>query len=165
YSEAMLQGRCRYLLVDDFDYNNTINLLEKYGFNDKEKEIAWHYCSGKPVYLVELINHKLGNGDIKEKAEDILKIRITQLRDLLDLLNYVKPIVILEGEKYRVEREKVVEILKLFIDRDVVSFELYRPEKHFLVKKNILFVDPKEGRVKTQSKLDLLAIRTIFLKK
>jgi len=51
---------------------------------------------------------------------------------------------------------------KLFRDRANVDFKLQRPAKHFLVKKNILFVDPAEGAVKPQSKLDLLAIREVM---
>ena len=161
YNEAMLQGRCRYLLVDDFDYDNTMGFLGRYEFSDKEKEDAWHYCGGKPVYLVELINHKLGFGDVKEKAVEDLKVRITQLKDLLDELTYVRPVVEIAGEEYRVEKEKVTEILKLFKDKESVDFELYRPAKHFLVKKNVLFVDPKEGTVRPQSRLDLLAMRAV----
>jgi len=111
---------------------------------------------------VELINQKFGSGTVKDKCEDIFKVRGSQLRDLLDLLGYVTPQVLLEETEYHVEREKVVEILKDFVDRDVVSFEGYRPEKHFMIKKNILFLDPKEGTVRPQSRLDLLAIREVM---
>ncbi|KAF5413495.1 MAG: putative ATP-binding protein [Candidatus Methanogaster sp.] len=162
YNEAMLQGRCRYLLVDDFDEVTTTAFMGEYGFTDGEKAFAWEYCGGKPVYLVELINQKLGGGAVKEKCEDIFKVRVSQIRDLLDLLGYVTPQVLLEGTEYHVEREKVVEILKDFVDRDVVSFEGYRPEKYFMVKKNILFLDPKEGTVRPQSRLDLLAVREVL---
>jgi len=161
YSDAMLQGRCRYLLIDDFDYKNTMDFLEKHGFSDREKEDAWYYCCGKPVYLVELINHKSGGGNVKEKAEEFLKVRITQLRDVLDELNYVKPAIEIGGEIQMVEKEKVLEILKLFMEKESVDFELHRPAKHFLVKKNILFVDPILGEVRPQSRLDLLAIREV----
>jgi AAA+ ATPase superfamily predicted ATPase len=162
YNEAMLQGRCRYLLVDDFDDATTAAFLGAYGFTDGEKALAWEYCGGKPVCLVELINQKFGGGAVKENCEDVFKVRVSQLRDLLDLLSYVTPQVLLEGTEYHVEREKVVEILKDFVDRDVVSFEGYRPEKHFMVKKNILFLDPKEGTVRPQSRLDLLAVREVM---
>nr|QNO49772.1 putative ATP-binding protein [Methanosarcinales archaeon ANME-2c ERB4]QNO50124.1 putative ATP-binding protein [Methanosarcinales archaeon ANME-2c ERB4] len=162
YSEAMLDGRCRHLMVDDFDYEATTAFLERYDFTDEEKKMAWDYCGGKPVCLVELINRKLRGSGVKEQCEDILKIRVSQMRDLLDLLDYVKPQVLLEDEKYNVEREHVVEILKDFIDQDIVSFEGYRPEKHFLIKKNILFLDPKEGLIRPQSRLNLLAIRKVI---
>ena len=162
YSEAMLEERCRYLLVDDFDRETTAEFLERYGFTDDEAGVAWEYCGGKPVCLVELINRKFGGGDVKEKCEDALKIRVSQIRDLLDLLGYVKPQVMLGEEKYNVEREHVVEIMKTLVDRDVVSFEGYRPEKQFMIKKNILFLDPKNGMVRPQSKLNLLAIREVI---
>ena len=162
YSEAMLSERSDYLLVDDFDEKTTTEFLEGYGFTGDEKMMAWDYCGGKPVCLVELINRKLRGGDVKEKCEDILKIKVSQLRDLLDLLDYVKPQVLLGGEEYYVEREHVAEILKDFVDRDIVSFEGYRPEKQFMIKKNILFLDPKEGTVRPQSRLNLLAIREVM---
>ncbi|MEA3324036.1 MAG: ATP-binding protein, partial [Euryarchaeota archaeon] len=73
YSEAMLSGRSDYLLVDDFDYEQTMDFLDGYGFMDGEKMMAWDYCGGKPVCLVELINRKLRGGDVKKKCEDILK--------------------------------------------------------------------------------------------
>jgi hypothetical protein len=50
YSEAMLDGRCRYLLVDDFDYETATALLERNGFTDDVKAVAWEYCGGKPVF-------------------------------------------------------------------------------------------------------------------
>jgi len=48
-----------------------------------------------------------------------------------------------------------------FHDRERVESEseLHRPAKLFLAKKNILFLDPIDGRVRLQSRLDLLAIR------
>ncbi len=39
YSEAMLKGRCDYLLVDDFDYERTMGFSDGYGFDDQEKEM------------------------------------------------------------------------------------------------------------------------------
>jgi len=58
YSEAMLEGRCRYLLVDDFDRETTTAFLKNHGFTDDENAIAWDYCGGKPVYLLELMNYE-----------------------------------------------------------------------------------------------------------
>jgi AAA+ ATPase superfamily predicted ATPase len=42
YSEAMFEGRCRYLLVDDFDRETTSAFLKKHGFTDGETAIAWN---------------------------------------------------------------------------------------------------------------------------
>jgi len=41
YNEAMLQGRCKYILVDDFDHETTMDFLEDYKFSKKEKEVVW----------------------------------------------------------------------------------------------------------------------------
>ena len=65
YSEAMLQGRSRHLLVDDFSEETTMNFLDEYGLTDMEKEVAWGYCGGKPIYLVELVNA----GENREKRQ------------------------------------------------------------------------------------------------
>lgn len=51
YSEAMLHGRCRYLLVDDFDCETTEGFLRKHGFSEEEIEPVWQYFGGKPIYL------------------------------------------------------------------------------------------------------------------
>lgn len=158
YSEAMLQGRCRYLIVDDFDKETTLEFLNKYNFSKEEKEIAWHYCGGKPVYLLELIMAK----DKQDKAEELLKIRINQLEYLLDYLNYVKPKVLMGDEEMIVEKEHIMKILIMFKDKDVIKNRgIHGPAKHFLVKQNILFVDPTSGIVKPQSRLDLLAIKKV----
>jgi AAA+ ATPase superfamily predicted ATPase len=80
HSEAMLEGRCRYLLVDDFDYSTTITFLDTYKFGDAEKEVAWNYCGGKPVCLVELVNSE----NREEKAQEMLRIRTGQIEGLIE---------------------------------------------------------------------------------
>ena len=69
YNEAMLEGRCRYLLVDDFDYETAAAFLEKHGFTADEKAVAWEYCGGKPGCLVELVNTEQGR-KIKRDASN-----------------------------------------------------------------------------------------------
>ncbi len=159
YSEALLQGRSRYLLVDDFDYETTNTFLEGHGFTDDEKAMAWQYCSGKPVYLLELIRAE----DKKRISEEMLNIRVTQLRDLLDYLNYTKPRITIGEDEYAVEKEDIVDILSKFVDAEYIEDEgLNRPAKYFLIRANILFINPTRGIIKPQSRLDLLAIRAVM---
>ena len=161
YSEAMLQGRSRFLLVDDFDYETTTAFLEGHGFTGDEKALAWEYCGGKPVYLLELIRGE----DKKRISKEMLNIRVRQLRDLLDYLNYTKPRIMIGEDEYAVEKEAIVEILSKFADAEYIEDEgLNRPAKYFLIKDNILFIDPTRGIIKPQSRLDLLAIREIIKK-
>ncbi|MEA1868754.1 MAG: ATP-binding protein, partial [Euryarchaeota archaeon] len=78
YSEAMLEGRCRYLFVDDFDCGTTTAFLEDYGFTDDEMMMAWDYCAGKPGYLIELANTKLGSEDVTKKVDKMLEEEISR---------------------------------------------------------------------------------------
>ena len=159
YSEAMLDGRCRYLLVDDFDYETATALLERNGFTDDEKAVAWEYCGGKPVCLMELIY-----ADDRERiAKDMLKTRVTQLKDLLDYLDYTKPRIMIGDDEYLVEKGDIADILNRFVDTEYIDDEgLNRPAKHFLIKDNILFLDPHTGIIKPQSRLNLLAMREVL---
>ena len=159
YSEAMLDGRCRYLRVDDFDYETATALVEGHGFTDDEKAVAWEYCGGKPVYLMEMIY-----ADNRERiAKDMLRTRVTQLKDLLDYLDYTKPRIMIGDDEYRVKKGDIADILNRFVDTEYIDDEgLNRPAKHFLIKDNILFLDPHTGIIKPQSRLNLLAIREVM---
>jgi AAA+ ATPase superfamily predicted ATPase len=88
YSEAMLEERCKYLLVDDFDYKQTMDFLEGYGWGAHEKEIAWHYVGGKPVSLVRLINEKISEKKIEEVAGRMLKLRTGEVKQRIGVLTW-----------------------------------------------------------------------------
>ena len=158
YSEAMLKGRCRYLLVDDFERETAIAFLGGWGFTDDEKTMAWEHCGGKPVCLLELIR-----ANEKEKiAKKMLATRVNQFKDLFDYLNYTKPKITFGDTEYMVEKEDIVDTLSRFIDAECIDDRgLDRPAKHFLIKDNILFLDPDTGIIKPQSRLDMLAIREV----
>ncbi|MGP8322049.1 MAG: ATP-binding protein, partial [Methanosarcinaceae archaeon] len=159
YSEAMLDGRCRYLLVDDFNEKTTSAFLGEHGFTDDESTVAWEYCGGKPVSLVEMIN----NNNRGRIAKDMLKTRVNQLKDLLDYLNYTKPKITIGDDEYMVEKGNIVDILYRFVNAEYIDDkELNRPAKHFLIKNNILFLDPHTGIIKPQSRLNLLAIHEVL---
>ena len=150
YSEAMLEGRCRYLLVDDFDRETTSAFLKKHGFTDDEMAMAWESCGGKPGYLVELANTKLSGGDITKKAEKMLEEEISRLIFLLarnkdmksDIIDMLTIFASIEDVKYSDS-----------MDIDLLSF---------LVKQNILFLDPVNRTIKPQSRLNLLATREVI---
>ncbi|MFQ6072208.1 MAG: hypothetical protein ACE5KT_05835, partial [Methanosarcinales archaeon] len=149
--EAMLQGRCEYLLVDDFGKEITTEFLEKYHFSEAEKKIAWYYCGGKPIILRKLINLKLSNENVEEKAKEMLMIRKGQIEELIYSLE----------EKDRERFEKVVKILKQFEENEIVRYKYLKKEIRFLVGKNIIFANPVVKVLKPQSNLDLLAIRDL----
>ena len=159
YNEAMLQERCRYLLVDDFDDQTTLNFLDKYTFSDTEKEVAWNYCGGKPVCLVELVNCE----NREEKARGMFMFRTGEIETRLKLVKELGDEITIGGRRCDVHYEKLVNALKMFVSRDEVGMnEVDEVTKRYLVKTNILFVDPLRKTMKPQSKLNLRAIREVM---
>ena len=145
--------------MDDFDEETTSAFLGEQGFTDDERAVAWEYCGGKPVSLVEIIYT-----DNRERiAKDMLKTKVNQLKDLLDYLDYTKPRIMIGDDEYMVKKRDIADILYRFVDAEYIDDEgLNRPAKHFLIKDNILFLDPHTGIIKPQSRLNLLAIRKVF---
>ncbi len=149
YSAAMLEGRCRYLLVDDFDDETTAAFLEEYGFSDDEKAVAWEYCGGKPICLVELVN---AQDDRKGKAEEMLKIRKGQIEEVVYSLEAR------DKEMF----DAVMGVLSEFIGKEKVGYKYISDGIKFLVGKNIIFADSANKELRPQSKLNLLAIREVM---
>ena len=146
YTEASLHGRCRYLLVDDFDYETTKSFLEKYGFSEDEIKLAWEYFGGKPVYLVEAVRER---DRLREFCEEMLRIRKRQIKDSIYSLD----------EDFR---HAVLEILAQFREEEKITYEYLTEELVWCMKNNILFLDPVNELVKPQSRLDLLALRRLL---
>jgi AAA+ ATPase superfamily predicted ATPase len=146
HSEAMLHGRCDYLLVDDFDYEATKEFLQKYGFSREEIELAWEYLGGKPVYLVGAIKNR---DRLREFCENVLKVRISQILDT---------IYGIEGKLF----EEVLSYFREISEKEVMRYRKIDEALKFCVRNNILFLDPVERIVKPQSRIDLLAIRKIL---
>ena len=71
--------------------------------------------------------------------------------------------VLIEDIKYSVSYEKLIEALKSFVTCEAIGMnEVDEISKTFLVKKNVLFVDPLTKLIKPQSQLNLLAIREVM---
>ena len=157
YSATDLEGRARYILVDDFEKKEALEFIDflvkellkgKIVLNSKEKEKIYELVGGKPVYLISIIN------DLKIKSLD-------------ETLNYL-----LQDEKQKIkyfledveERDmelykKVINVFKLFQDKEKIPDSLVKKSlKEFLVSKNILFLDPIKGILKPQSRLTYHAI-------
>ena len=158
YSEAVLSGRCRYLLVDDFDRETTAAFLETQGFTADEKRVAWEHCGGKPVCLVELINYEKR----EEKLREMLRIRRGQIDQRIGVLKDVRKKILFEGDEIEITYNDVMKTLKRFSENESYEYVRITPDITYLVKENILFADPANSIIKPQSRLDLLAIREIL---
>ena len=153
YNEAMLQERCDYLLVDDFDYETTMGFLDRYKFREKEKETVWEYTGGKPVYLVKLANAKMGGKDIESEAKRLLKIRTSQILSIFDEIAL---------GKVEFSEKAIIGEFKNFETAEIIRYDRVNKEKIFLVGRNVLFIDPTQRTIKPQSRLNLLAIREVL---
>ena len=67
-----------------------------------------------------------------------------------------------EKEEIELKYDNVTKILDEFSDEESYAYELITPEIAYLVKENILFVDPVNCIIKPQSQLNLLAIREVM---
>nr|QNO46607.1 putative ATP-binding protein [Methanosarcinales archaeon ANME-2c ERB4] len=163
YSEAMLSGRCEYLRVDDFEYEQTMTFLDGYGWGEQEKEIAWRNVGGKPVSLVKLINAKVSGKNIEDVISSMFTLRTGEIATRLKIVKELGDEMVIGDKHFDVHHGKLVSILKMFASRDEVGAdEIDEISKRYLVKENILFVDPLTKMIKPQSQLDLLAIRDVM---
>ena len=150
YSEAMLEGRSEYLLVDDFDYETTSMFLSKYGIDDEEREMVWEYCGGKPVHLIRLINTKLSGGNVVKKAERMLEEEVSRIIFML--------------ARNKEKKSDIVDMLSIFASDEEIKYSdgINLDIMSFLVAQNILFLDPVRRTIKPQSRLNLSAIREVM---
>jgi AAA+ ATPase superfamily predicted ATPase len=153
YSEAMLQGRNRHLLVDDFNEVDTMDFLNKHNFSDKEKELTWNCCGGKPICLVELANAKMNGKDIESEAKMLVKIRTSQILSIFDEISL--------GKVEHSEKD-IIEEFKNFEKEEIIQYDRVNERKIFLVGRNVLFIDPVQRTIKPQSRMNLLAIREVI---
>ena len=157
YSATELEGRAKYILVDDFEKKETLEflsflekeILKKEDFlSQSEKGKIYDLVGGKPVYLVSVIS------DLKTKA--LNEVLSYLLQDEKQKIKYfLEDVQEKDIKLYR----KVIDVFQLFQDKLEIPDNLVKKSlKEFLVNKNILFLDPVKGILKPQSRLTWHAI-------
>ena len=168
YNEAMLDGRAKYLLVDDFDRETALKFMDflakenDVNLTNNDKELIYSYVGGKPKdikYVVEECKFK----DLKKVLDYMIKDAVQKLDMLLDMLNYSKPKVEVGDEVIEIKKDDIIEALKLFKENyEIDKRHIPVPVYVYLVKKNILFLNPIEGTLKPQSFLVWNAIKRLL---
>ncbi|WP_423792906.1 ATP-binding protein [Methanocaldococcus indicus] len=161
YNEAMLNDRIDYILVDDFNKETALKfmdflsdeILNKKLSND-EKELIYSYVGGKPILIIKVID-KLKYERLDVILEFMLKDTLSKLKKLL---------INVKNKKFEgIEYENVIDALKLFMDKyEIDEYLIDEDTKEFLVKRNILFLNPIEGTLKPQSFLIWSAIKRLL---
>ncbi len=153
YSNARLEGRAKYILVDDLAKEEAFRVYEGFGF--KEKELVWEYIGGKVGDMVSLFEDKKRGVKEEEAVKEMVKDMRGKLKWFFRLIE--------EGEKGDVSLEEVKRVLKLFKGNEVVNEEEVKGKVlKFLIEENILFYNPLEEVVRPQSKLIQKAIRELL---
>ena len=90
-------------------------------------------------------------------------LRTGEIETRLKLIKELGGEILIGGRRYDVFYEKLASTLKMFLTRDEIGMnEVDEISKRYLVKENILFVDPLTTMMRPQSRLNLLAIREVI---
>ncbi|MEO2117717.1 MAG: ATP-binding protein [Methanocaldococcus sp.] len=156
YNTGELKDRADYILVDDFDKEAAIrfidflseNILNKKLSKD-DKELIYSYVGGKPILIIKVIK-KLKTKNLEEILNEMLRDEIQKLKYFLEDVE--------EGDEELYK--KVVDALKIFKENyEVEDVTIPKKIREFLVKRNILFLNPQKGILKPQSYLIWNAIK------
>ena len=152
YSNARLEGRAEYILVDDLDREEAFRVYEEFGF--EEKELVWEYIGGKFGDMIKLFERKKRGYEEREALERMLK-------DTKNKLEWLK----LTKLRKREDGKELWEFLAIF--REVESILKDEVEDDFeklffWIEQNVLFYNPVEGTVRPQSRLLWRVIREVI---
>jgi AAA+ ATPase superfamily predicted ATPase len=158
YNTGELEGRAKYLLVDDFDKETAIKFMDFLAVEDsinltnEDKELIYNYVGGKAKdikYVVEESKFK----DLREVLEELLGDEVQKLKYFLEDVEE-------EGEKFYKE---IIGALRIFKENyEIENTKIPKKIRVFLVKKNILFLNPQKGILKPQSFLIWNAIKRLL---
>lgn len=167
YNTGELEGRAKHLLVDDFDKETAIAFMgflakeNGVALSDSDKEKIYSYVGGKPkdiAYVVEESSFK----DLKEVLGFLLNDEIQKLDAKFEIMDYLKPKVKIGENIVEIEKEDILKSLSLFKDKYTISKkEIPTLVYIYLIKENILFLNPQEGTLKPQSFLIWNAIKKV----
>ncbi len=152
YSSARLEGRAKYLLVDDLNKEEAFEVYSAFGFENKE--LVWDYIGGKVGDMVILFEEKKRGYSEEDALERMLRDEVAKFEWMLDLVE--------EGEKEGPEVEKIKELLGKFRNKEEIAYRKVKGKVlKFLIRENILFYNPLEGTVRPQSRLLWKAIKEL----
>jgi AAA+ ATPase superfamily predicted ATPase len=153
YSSARLEGRAKYILIDDLDKDSAFEVYERFGF--EEKDLVWEYIGGKVGDMVSLFEEKKRGFSEKEALQRMLKDTVMKLEWMLDSIE--------EGEKAGPDVKEIKKLLEKFKESDEKEYrEVKGKVLKFLIEENILFYNPLTGTVRPQSRLLWRALREVI---
>ena len=160
YSNARLEGRAEYILVDDLDRDRAYEMYGKLGIEDKG--LVWEYVGGKIGDIRRVVRYKRRGYSEKDTVKRLVKEEASKLELFLGFLKYADKEVEFRGKRVVVDRRGIEEGLKIFKEREEVEKgELEEPVLWALISENVLFYNPVSGVVRPQGRLLWHAIREV----
>jgi len=160
YGKAELKGRVDYILVDDFDKETALKFMDflakekNINLTNEDKELIYSYVGGKAKDIYDVIVKLKAVKDLKYILETKLREELNHLEELLENV---------EEDYEGINYDDVLKALKLFKDNyELPKSKIKRKIRIFLVKENILFLNPQKGILKPQSFLIWNAIKRLL---
>jgi len=143
YNNARLEGRARYILVDDLSKEEAFKVYEEFGFENKE--LIWEYIGGKFGDMIRLYEDKKRGLSEEESLNEMLKSEKRRLE-------WIR----LKKLRKRSDGKEIWEFLLNF--RDSLEIEKAGAEEDFekllfWIEENVLFYNPLDGTVRPQTRL------------
>ena len=151
YSNARLEGRSQYILVNDLSKNEAFEVYDGFGFN--QKELVWRYIGGRVGDMVGLYERKKRGIEEKKALKEMLKNEIRRLE-------WIKLTKLSEKE----DGEEIWEFLEKFKHNKLLSISDVKDDFErviFWIEENVLFYNPVDGTIKPQSPLIGRAIKSL----
>ena len=168
YNTGELKDRADYILVDDFDKETAMKFMDflakenNIKFSNEQKEQIYFTVGGKPKLITKVVS-KLYDKNLNEVLEGLLNDEIQKLDMKFEIMDYSKPKVKIGENIVEIEKEDVFKSLNLFKDRyEISKKEIPTSIYVYLIKENILFLDPRKGTLKPQSFLVWNAIKKLI---
>ena len=151
YDSARLEGRSRYILIDDLEKEQTYKLYEKFGFEDKER--VWSYLGGKVGDMTVLYSLVQEGHSLDESLETMLGITVSRLK-------------LIEARLLKNDEQKCSKMMNFLFQvgkEGNIGFEpkIMQAEVYFWVDENILFLDPVKRIVRAQGQLTRRTINAL----
>jgi len=168
YNTGELEGRAKHLLVDDFDKPTAIKFMDflakenNIKLSNEQKELIYSYVGGKPKDIAYVVEESSFKG-LNEVLDYLLNDEIQKLDMKFEIMDYLKPKVEIGEKIVEIEKEEILKSLNLFKDKyDISKKEIPTPVYIYLIRENILFLNPQNGTLKPQSFLIWNAIKKII---
>ncbi len=161
YTDARLEGRAKYILVDDLEKKEAFKAYEGFGF--KNKEVVWKHIGGKLGDMVKLYEDLKAEIEEEKALGNMLKTEISRLSALLRSLRYAPLEVTIREKRFKVGYEDLLRALAVFKEKEKLKAEeIEEPVLIGGVKENLFFYNPVEGAVRLQSRLMWNAVNKVI---